>query len=133
MLDQLGRRLRQERVRLGLDQTDFGAMVAISKNSQSAYEGGKTSPTAEYLLKLAVHGVDIGYVLTGLRSDGSVGMIEKQILEMFGQLDESEKGVIFNLLCLLTGNMLDAGSTKQSFVASLHEKAREYRGGDEKD
>lgn len=61
----IGERLRKERNRLGLNQTDFGGLAGISTNAQANYENDSRSPNAKYLAALAGHGVDVGYVLTG--------------------------------------------------------------------
>lgn len=67
----VGLRLREERQRLGLDQTTFGQAGGVKKGAQIAYEKDGTPPNTEYLRALESLGVDIGYVLTGRRSDGS--------------------------------------------------------------
>lgn len=64
----IGDRLKEERERLGLNQTDFAALAGASKNTQYNYEKGERSPDANYLLAAAVQGVDVLYVLTGARA-----------------------------------------------------------------
>ncbi|TCS70739.1 hypothetical protein EDC61_11466 [Sulfuritortus calidifontis] len=59
-------RLRQERERLGLSQTDFASIGGASKGSQILYEKGKP-PTADYLANIAAAGADVIYILTGRR------------------------------------------------------------------
>ncbi|WP_422086370.1 helix-turn-helix domain-containing protein [Variovorax sp.] len=61
-------RLREERKRLGLNQTDFSAFAGVSTETQSNYERGSRKPDSEYLEAIALHGVDVGYLLTGVRS-----------------------------------------------------------------
>ncbi len=62
-------RLKEERQRLGLDQTTFGEAGGVKKGSQIAYEKGDTAPTTDYLTRIADGlGVEINYVLTGIRS-----------------------------------------------------------------
>lgn len=61
-----GERRREERRRIGLNQTDFGALGGVSKGSQILYEKD-FAPSADYLALLAAHGVDILYILTGVR------------------------------------------------------------------
>lgn len=127
MLEPVGDRLREERIRLGIDQRSFGPLGGVNRNSQINYEAGRTPCNVEYLLKLAAHGVDIGYVLTGQRSDSSLGFMEKQVFEMFGQLSSREKGAVFSLLSELTGNAADASNPLQP-VPMVHAPAREYKG-----
>lgn len=61
-------RLREERERLGLSQSDFGAQAGVGRKAQSNYESGERAPDAKYLAAMAERGVDVLYVLTGLRS-----------------------------------------------------------------
>lgn len=64
----IGERLREERVRLGYNQADFAAIAGVAKTSQFNYEKGERSPDAEYLAAVAKKGVDVLYVVTGLRA-----------------------------------------------------------------
>jgi len=64
----LGERLREERERLGMSQTQFGDLAQVTKKSQMLYEGDQRSPKADYLTAIASQGVDVQYVLTGNRS-----------------------------------------------------------------
>lgn len=64
----IGERLRGERQRLGLAQSEFGAKCGVSKTSQFNYEAGERSPDAEYFLKAHELGVDTHYVITGAAS-----------------------------------------------------------------
>lgn len=63
----IGERLKEERERLGLSQTDFAARAGASKNTQYNYEKGERSPDANYLAAAAAEGVDVLYVVTGER------------------------------------------------------------------
>ena len=63
----IGNRLRQERERLGMSQTAFAALAGQSKRAQIRYESGERSPDAEYLARLARHGVRVLWVITGKR------------------------------------------------------------------
>lgn len=103
MLEALGARLRQERVRKGLNQVDFAALGEASRNSQGQYEAGKTPPTTEYLLKLQEHGVDIGFIVTGRRSDGSAGFVEQHLLNLFRAIEPNQQEALLNLLDAMAG------------------------------
>ncbi|PRY63481.1 phage repressor protein C with HTH and peptisase S24 domain [Vreelandella songnenensis] len=67
----LGERLREERERLGLSQTQFGDLAHVTKKSQMLYEADQRSPKGGYLAAIAAQGVDVQYVLTGNRSVSS--------------------------------------------------------------
>lgn len=63
----IGRRLKEERVRLKLSQSALGAIGGVETNAQGNYEGGTRYPRADYLSRIAQSGVDVTYVVTGLR------------------------------------------------------------------
>jgi transcriptional regulator with XRE-family HTH domain len=65
-----GERLAEERKRLGLRQAEFAALVGTDVPKQSLYETGRRELRADYLARLADAKVDVGYVLTGQRSEG---------------------------------------------------------------
>lgn len=61
-------RLKEERKRLGLNQTDFAALANVGQIAQVNYENGKRNPDSKYLQAIAEAGADIQYILTGIRS-----------------------------------------------------------------
>ena len=64
----IGQRLKEERERLGYNQTDFAALAGAAKRTQIDWEKGVSSPTAEQLAAFAAAGADVLYILTGQRS-----------------------------------------------------------------
>jgi transcriptional regulator with XRE-family HTH domain len=64
-------RLKEERLRLGFNQTDFGAIAGVQKQAQIKYEKGERSPDADYLSAIATAGADVLYILTGQRAGGA--------------------------------------------------------------
>jgi transcriptional regulator with XRE-family HTH domain len=88
----IGERLREERVRLGLSQTQFAALGSASKRSQVVWESGpaadgkEVTPTAGFLAEVAKVGVDVSYVITGRRTVALVDALpprEKVLLENY--------------------------------------------------
>ncbi|MBF0308994.1 MAG: helix-turn-helix transcriptional regulator [Magnetococcales bacterium] len=63
-------RLRAERKRLGLNQTEFAKIAGLTLQSQGNYESGRRTPDVAYLAAVATAGVDVGYLLTGVRTPG---------------------------------------------------------------
>lgn len=61
-------RLKAERSRLRLSQAAMAEAGGVGLNSQSNYENGHRSPDAEYLARVAAIGVDVTYLLTGVRA-----------------------------------------------------------------
>jgi transcriptional regulator with XRE-family HTH domain len=58
-------------VRLKLSQNALGAVGGVETNAQGNYEGGTRYPRADYLSRIAQAGVDVTYVVTGLRVPGT--------------------------------------------------------------
>lgn len=65
----LHERLKHERLRISLSQDEFARACGVSKRAQATYESGDRSPRAEYLEAAAIAGIDVQYVLTGLRGE----------------------------------------------------------------
>lgn len=72
-------RLKDERVRLGFNQTDFAEIAGVQRRAQVNYESGERAPDAKYLEKITAVGVDIQYVVTGKKA--STGGIDEMLLE----------------------------------------------------
>lgn len=63
----IGRRLKEERKRLGLNQEQFALAAGITRRPYAEWEAGNTSPTAAQLAALARLGADVRYIVTGER------------------------------------------------------------------
>ena len=65
-------RLREERERVGLTQVECAERGAVGTRSQIRYEHGESSPQLDYLANMQAAGLDVHYVLSGVRqSDGA--------------------------------------------------------------
>lgn len=89
-------RLKSERLRLGLKQTDVLKQIDVAISTFSNYENGIRSPDVDFLMKLAELGYDGGYILTGRRLDEASSDLtesEQSWLELYRQLskDDSER------------------------------------------
>lgn len=58
-----GDRLRAERIRLGLNQSDFAALAGIKRTAQHFYETGARVPDLRYLERIQQAGADIEYLM----------------------------------------------------------------------
>ena len=66
MRQEIGKRLRLVRERLGITQAEVGEKLGIQSQHVSKYERGETVPTWENLIKLTeVYDVNINWLLTG--------------------------------------------------------------------
>ncbi|WIE52389.1 helix-turn-helix transcriptional regulator [Pseudomonas sp. GM17] len=96
----IGDRLKEERERLGFNQTEFAAKAGASKNSQYNYEKGERSPDASYLAAVAERGVDVLYVVTGERKPTmaeSVSTETAKFLEVYQRISEVDREVLFRM------------------------------------
>jgi transcriptional regulator with XRE-family HTH domain len=93
-MDKIGKRLREERLRLKLTQKDFAAVGGVLSNAQSKYERDIRSPSAIYLAQLAGIGVDVLYVLTGKHAPHD----EADFNVAFNQLPPRERRIVTDLV-----------------------------------
>lgn len=63
----IGVRIKEERERLGMTQPQFAEAAGAAKRTLIEWEKGSTSPTAVQLSALMNIGVDVLYILTGMR------------------------------------------------------------------
>lgn len=67
----IGNRLKEERERLRLTQSDFGALGGKGKTTVIAWEKGSAFPNADFLESAAAAGMNVLYVITGQRHDNA--------------------------------------------------------------
>lgn len=90
----MGTRLKLERERLGLKQTDLINLVDVSIPALSTYENGKRFPNLELLAALHAIGYDIHYVITGEYANTGIADFSKEEtewLEIYRQLDNDDR------------------------------------------
>lgn len=130
-LSLFGQRLRGVRLEMHLNQADFARLTYTSGNSQLAYEAGKTPPTITYLYRLAEHDIDIAYLLTGRKTDGSLDFEQGALIEMFDKLSLEGRQSLIGLLMELTGRVATVaqiGARAREARSALHEKPLGFRG-----
>lgn len=96
----IGDRLKDERIRLGLNQAELGALAGVTKTTQFNYEKGARNPDSAYLAAVAAAGVDVLYVLTGQRTpepEAALEMREKAVLDNYRALTEEDKAAVQRL------------------------------------
>lgn len=81
----MGRRLREERQRLGLTQAALADAGKVSKASQVSYEAGTTTPDLAYLAGVANVGVDPNWVLVERRTPTIRWNLLGDLLELIEQ------------------------------------------------
>lgn len=86
-MNTIGERLKSERTRLGFNQTEFAAIGGVQRRAQLFYEQDERRPDAGYLQAVARLGVDVQFVVTGIRSGQALSKDEEQLLARFRNLD----------------------------------------------
>ena len=79
-LEGVGRRLREERERLGLNQDQFAALADTGRMTVYRYELGAHLPTLAFLGLVSPAGVDVDYVLKGKRAVVPLGVDDAALL-----------------------------------------------------
>lgn len=83
-MNAIGGRLREERDRLDLSQDEMAERGGVKRAAQSNYERGDRCPDAQYLAALSVAGLDVQYVVTGVRSGNkAVSVQQSKVLDAF--------------------------------------------------
>ncbi|MBC3911400.1 MULTISPECIES: helix-turn-helix domain-containing protein [Undibacterium] len=93
-----GARLKEERKRVGMNQTEFAAVGGVLKGAQVNYEQDDRLPNAEYLTLISELGVDVMYLLKGSRVAASLDAIESDLLSGFRKLDQRGKAGVLALI-----------------------------------
>ncbi|MNF77884.1 Helix-turn-helix domain protein [compost metagenome] len=105
--DRVGERLKEERERLGLNQTEFGVLLGVSRGSQKNYELGASSLDLRYVAALEEHGVDAAFVLTGRRST-PLGQLftaaEEELIKQFRSIAEEDRKAIRRFLAAMAAD-----------------------------
>lgn len=91
----IGKRLAEERTRLGMTQTQFAEAAGLkSRRTLSQYEADERSPDAAALAAWAAHGVDVLYVLTGQRNASQLTSREAALLANYRASDAKGRAAL---------------------------------------
>ena len=87
-MSSIGDRLREEREKLSLNQTQLAELTGTTRKTQFNYETDARRPDADYLATATSVGVDVLYVLTGQRVGGvkpapTLNADEEELLALF--------------------------------------------------
>ncbi len=82
-MEPIGDRIREERDRLGFNQTAFGAIGGVKKQAQLKYEKSERFPGADYLAAIARVGADVQYIVTGQRCASALASDEQELVGLF--------------------------------------------------
>jgi transcriptional regulator with XRE-family HTH domain len=103
-------RLVEERGRLGLSQAEMARLLGVSREGLRLNEMGQRGMAAEFLGDCVTLGVDVQYVITGIRSQNFEAALEKNTSGVKGQNIASSNVV----------NFAHAGSTITQINTARH-------------
>lgn len=116
MQNNIGLRLKEERERMGLSQVAMGEIANVKKLTQLNYEKGERFPDALYLSTLANFGLDVQYVVTGIRTTNNLSVDELDLINKFRSASLETKA---SALGALTAGIAQKNGTKQVFHGSV--------------
>jgi transcriptional regulator with XRE-family HTH domain len=82
-MSSIGERLKEERDRLGFNQTAFGAIGGVQKQAQLKYEKGERFPDADYLAAISKIGADVQFIVTSIRCPSALSDDESELVARF--------------------------------------------------
>lgn len=102
-------RIREERLRLGVSQDDFAGSLGVDRKTAGRWERGEASPSAAQLAGMTSMGVDVRYVLIGLRDDAISEAPERyhvpsSLAERLAALSPRQQEAIKELVDAFAGN-----------------------------
>ena len=98
-----GKRLKEERERLGYNQTDFAEIGGVGRKSQFNYEEDERKADTAYLAAIATIGADIRYIVTGQRDGPAPDVLSAEERLMIDRYRASQKPLREAALRVLLG------------------------------
>ncbi|MBX9860686.1 MAG: helix-turn-helix transcriptional regulator [Sphingomonas sp.] len=117
---EFGVRLREERERLGLNQTEMGEAGGVNRSSQSLYERGVSACSIDYLFMARRIGADLEYLFTGIRGGADLSEREGELLAAFRLLGDGDQEAVIRVTNGLAGLAMPS--------RQVHSPRRKFRG-----
>ncbi|MGR3976409.1 helix-turn-helix transcriptional regulator [Acinetobacter sp. 1207_04] len=97
--DQRGDRIRIERSRLGLSQSEFASLINKQKMAVFRYEKGERVMGQDDLEALNKAGIDVYYLITGERTQPDLLSDEaKELLKLWDTVEPSQRNTLLTLV-----------------------------------
>ncbi len=114
----IGKRIAEERKRLGFTQAAFAEKMGISLSSQKRYETGERMPSIDYVIAASGLGVDARYIASATRESS-------EQVDFFSGFDGRLAVMLaFNVLELDIDGFIHAASSLTEAPGSPEAKAR---------
>lgn len=100
-----GKRLKNERVRLGYSLGDFSLLLGVHRNTQRSYENGDRTPNDDYYKLASANDVRLDYVIGDVSIEDLPYLASVIALQVFRRLDKGfNEKAITSLFMLLGSN-----------------------------
>lgn len=128
---EIGERLKEERTRLGLSQTELAELGCVQRNTLFNYEKGVRSPDADFLARIAGRGADVLYIVTGRRSGALLDVEQEQQLAALSRLPQAVREWLLGVTGVTAPTPVPGVSYGASDTASmqLHQDVAGYAVG----
>ncbi|MDF7667908.1 helix-turn-helix transcriptional regulator [Orbaceae bacterium ESL0727] len=99
----IGLRLREQREKLGYNQTNFAEHAGITRKTLFGYENGTRSPDAASLAAWEELGLDVLYVVVGQKnrtinnSNAKISHEEQELIDVFDEMTPSQQKALLEL------------------------------------
>lgn len=94
-----GKRLKEERIKLGLNQAEAAEKCGFSREMWGKWERGENRPSSEKLFSFSKIGIDIDYVMhgeTAAMPSENLSKEEQELLDLFRQANDLGRAVILS-------------------------------------
>lgn len=111
-------RLKEERDRLGLNQTQLAESIDIGRNTVVNWERGASSPSAQQLAVMSAHGFDAMYIVTGERQGERQGLdpMRRAVLDSFNRCSPEKQIEAVQYMALLAAGVAPSPSSTAKTV-----------------
>lgn len=113
-MSSIGSRLREERDRLGYNQSELAEIGSAIRKTQFNYETDARRPDADYLAAVASAGIDVLYVLTGSSKGVPLSPLPPEEIELLDLYRKAPKAVQRAALGALLSASAPAANGKSS-------------------
>lgn len=97
MPESIGNRLREERKRLNLSQRELGKLGGVTAQAQFKYEHNRIFPRADYFINIDSVGIDVNYVLFGIKGELVRNEEERKLLHLFRTSKDLHDFILFGI------------------------------------
>jgi len=129
-----GERIRAVRLRLNLNQTNFGKRLALKTSTISGYEAGDADPKPEVLHKIAsLGGVSLDYLITGGTGDllpASTDQVKIEGTDVPSHAEAANEGINVHQGMMIASKVL---SSKTGYAKALWENLKSFEAAVDKE